>query len=305
MQLRSRRGLRFFKIRFLILAAWLNFSLAYAGVFDTSKHILNEIVGQSPQNVPSLSQEEALKLLDNFRSQKIYGDYSFVFELQHMPRQSKGSLFFGMIWGSWNDEGPIMRMELWPVTKPQDRTILLGQSGQHPKVWIVDPNAPNGYRQLTAEEIFKPLDENLVYSPFELFFNYLYWNNPEYRGPVVAKGRPAQTYRLQAPQWVKGVEKEYEYVDVFLDAEYGAMIEAYILGENQKLEKSIKVLNFKKVQDQWIIKTIDLVDNVSRDKTRFDIRRAALNLQFDHNYFKPEKLLETFPRIKEDLYTVL
>jgi len=303
MQLSSRKVSKVLKTCFL--AGCLNFLVAYGGVFDAGRHVLNEIIGQAPQAAPSLSQEEALKLFDNFRSQKIYGDYSFVFELQHMPRQSKGSLFFGMIWGSWNEEGPIMRMELWPVTQPQNRTILIGQSGQHPKVWIVDTNAANGYRQLTPEEIFKPLDKNLVYSPFELFFNYFYWDNPQYLRPVVVKGRPAQAYRLQAPKWVKGIEKEYTHVDLFLDGEYGALIEAYILGENQKLEKSVKVLNFKKVQDQWIVKTIDLVDNVSKDKTRFDIRRAALNLQFDHSYFKPEKLLEPFPRIRENAYTVL
>lgn len=294
-------------IKVYLFAAILNTSIAYGGIFDIGKQLINEVVGQPPQNVLVLSEREALQLFDNFRSQKIYGDYSFVFELQHMPRQSRGSLFFGMIWGTWGKEGegPLMRMELWPANKKEDRIILLGASGEHPKVWTLDKNVSAGYRELTAEEIFKPVRQDLLFSPFELFFNYLYWKNPEYLGSTVAKGRPAQAYRLEAPNWVKKVEKEYTSVDVYLDAEYGALIEAYILGKDKRVEKAIKVLNFKKVQNQWIVKTIDLMDEISRDKSRLDIRRAALNLKFDKSYFKPGKLTEHFPRIPENAYTVL
>jgi hypothetical protein len=51
-------------------------------------------------------------------------------------------------------------------------------------------------------------------------------------------------------------------------------------------------VDLKQVGEQWIPKSFDLRDDVSRDKTRFEVTAVALNLQFAGTVFAPASLTE-------------
>jgi len=55
----------------------------------------------------------------------------------------------------------------------------------------------------------------------------------------------------------------------------------------------ITVLDLKKVDDQWIVKTIEVRDEKTRDKTQFNITGAALDLDFSGGLFEPATLPDT------------
>jgi hypothetical protein len=46
----------------------------------------------------------------------------------------------------------------------------------------------------------------------------------------------------------------------------------------------------KKVGEFWIPKTFDVRDEVTREKTRFDVTAAALGLDFSRSLFEPAQL---------------
>lgn len=298
--------LRFYKSLVVPVLAGLScFLTAHAGVFDAGRQVIDEVFGKPFRSSPELTQYDASEAFDTFRKQRIYGGYSFIFELHNMPRRSRGSLYYGIIFGDWGAEGPIARVELKSATNPELRHDLLAHSGTNPRVWIRDSAVPEGYRELTREEIFKPIFPDLEYSPFELFFNYLYWENPTYLGPIMIKSRPAQIFHLTAPAWVGKLPEQYSGVNVYIDSDYKALIQADLLDQHNHVEKTVKVLNFKKVQDQWIVKTIDLVNEYTKDKTRFDIKKAALNLRVNPESFTPEWLTAPMPRVEDRVYTFI
>ena len=86
-------------------------------------------------------------------------------------------------------------------------------------------------------------------------------------------------------------------VRVFLDTQFGALVQAQQIGAEERVLKSITVLDLKKVDDQWMVKTIDLRDEATRNKTQFVVTGAALGLDFSGVIFDPAQLSQPFTPI--------
>jgi hypothetical protein len=67
-------------------------------------------------------------------------------------------------------------------------------------------------------------------------------------------------------------------------------MQAVVLDANERPRRTMTVLDLKKVGDQWIVKSIDLRDERTRDKTRFRVTGVALDLDFSPALFDPEFL---------------
>ena len=59
-----------------------------------------------------IDTEEGAKRLAAFRRQRLEGDFCFKFELAHKPRQGQTIPYAGIMWGSWNESGPITRLRV-------------------------------------------------------------------------------------------------------------------------------------------------------------------------------------------------
>ena len=66
------------------------------------------------------------------------------------------------------------------------------------------------------------------------------------------------------------------------------------------VEKSVSVLDLKKWGERWMVKTIDVRNEITRNKTRFSVTAAALELTFSQALFSPEELGTAFqpPRME-------
>jgi hypothetical protein len=67
-------------------------------------------------------------------------------------------------------------------------------------------------------------------------------------------------------------------------------VQAEQIGADERVLKSMAVLDLKKVDGQWMVKTVDLRDETTRDKTQFVVIGAALGLDFSPVLFSPEAL---------------
>src|SRR5690606_21754358 len=71
-----------------------------------------------PLAPPELAQvgkpdaREAARLIEQFRNAGIPGDYYLEFELRSLPRRGEGRTHHGRWWGSRNEQGVIMRIEI-------------------------------------------------------------------------------------------------------------------------------------------------------------------------------------------------
>ena len=81
-------------------------------------------------------------------------------------------------------------------------------------------------------------------------------------------------------------------IRVYLDTQYTALVQAEFIGEGGRALKVLSVLDLKKIGDQWIVKSIDLRDEITRNKTRFIVTAAALKQQFASEVFDPARLAE-------------
>ena len=237
-------------------------------------------------------QAEGRKILEDFRQLGIAGDYYIEFDLRVLPRRGDTRrVTGGRLWGSRNDIGPISRVELPVVTGGASRRLLV-QNGPRGAVWSSDAKgglapAPG----LDATALFDPIsDTNLT--AFDLQMPYLYWDDFVFEGLAPVRGRPAHVFLLYPPDDIAALNPELAGVRVFLDTQFGALVQSQQLGAEDRVLKTLSVLDLKKIDDQWMVKTIDLRDEATRDKTQFIVTGAALGLDFSAVLFDPASLVE-------------
>ena len=253
-----------------------------------------------PNSARNLSEGEASSRLHQFRYQRLIGDFTFQFELEHMPRRGESRIFQGLLWGTWNSSGPLMRARFSAVEGiASGKSIeMILQNGIAPLVWSrslastlpTSSTEPPPFTNLPPQFWFKEFLPGVGYVPFDLLMPFTYWKKTTYLGAEKVKGRPAQIFLAYPPDNFPGFGKKFKAVRYALDDGYNALLRVEILGPLDKPLRTFKILSFKKLEDnQWILKTIDLVNELSRDKARFEIGAANVGnphpiILFDPNY---------------------
>ena len=235
-------------------------------------------------------QAEGRKILTAFRQQGIAGDYFLEFDLRVLPRRGETRIVTGgRLWGTRNETGPISRVEL-PAIEGASACRLLVQNGKTGAVWISTPSAVQALPgALDPSALFAPLAGTDL-TAFDLQMPFLYWDDFVFEGVAPVRGRPAHVFLIYPPDDIVARKPELTGVRVFLDTQFGALVQAQQIGAEERVLKSITVLDLKKVDDQWMVKTIDLRDETTRNKTQFVVTGAALGLDFAGGLFDPATL---------------
>ena len=241
----------------------------------------------------AVSPDRAAGILDEFRNRRLTGDFSFKFELEHFPHRGRSSVFTGQIWGTWYQFQPLLRIYVRPIAgDPFSSVKILSKNGPEPKIWMVrdDPNEEAEPGLVYGDELLSPILEGVLYSPFDLQMPFLYWPEYEYEGTGRKKGREALAFRMIPPALFAATHPEIGSVRLYIDVKFKALLGAEVLDGAGEPVRSFKIISFKKLQREWIPKSIDLIDEKTRDKTRFNVVAAALDQQFNVNLFIPNSL---------------
>lgn len=236
-------------------------------------------------------QEKGAEILREFRGIGIAGDYYLEFELRVQPRRGEETVFPGRMWGSRNELGPISRVTVEDPAGGTRRLIL--QNGPQPAVWAWQDGSAE-IQATTTERLFEPLLPATELTLFDLQMPYLYWDDFVFEGVNKILGRTAHTFLLRPPG---GADYgKLAAVRVQLDTQFHAMVQSTLIDRDGKGYKTLTVRDLKKVGEQWMVKAIDLRNEATRDKTRFQVTRAALNLDLSPQVFAPESLAEEVAR---------
>lgn len=236
-------------------------------------------------------QAEGAKILAQFHQFGIVGDYYLGFELRVLPRRGAERVERGQLWGSRNSRGPISRVSLFmPAANgvPAEQRLLV-QNGPQPAVWSWRSAEPGRVDMLGADALFAPLAQTDL-TAFDLQMPFLYWTDFTYEGVVRLRDRPAHAFLMRPPAAISAADPALTGVRIWLDTQFNALVQAEYLGADGKPLKSITVLDLKKIGDQWIVKSIDVRNDATRNKTRFVVTAAALNLNFLDGLFDPAGL---------------
>ncbi len=251
--------------------------------------------------IQDLDREAGEAFLEEFRSLGTRADYSFKFSLRTMPRRGPERYFDGRMWGSRNRVGPITLIEIREREETDNRVRLLVQNGREAAVWKAVPG-PGGLYEVTrvgVEDWFTPV-MGTDYTVFDLQMPFIFWDDFDYEGVFRVRGRPCHVFNMNPPGEFAKEHSSPASIRMFLDAEFKALFRAESVNPEEEVERTFSVLDFKKVQDEWIVKTIDLRDDESLDKTRFQVNHAAMDLSLPASVFDPDNLGGRLPSVDSD-----
>lgn len=238
-------------------------------------------------------QAEGARILRSFRGMGIAGDFYLDFKLQVRPRRGAEREIPGRLWGGRNELGAVSRISLTDETGAERRLLL--QNGAAPAAWRWTAGQAEA-ATIALGDLFAPLVPETQISIFDLQMPYLYWEEFVFEGVSKIRGRPAHTFLLYPPADFLAAYPGLSGVRVHLDTQFGALVQSELLDERGRVFRSLAVLDLKKVGEQWMVKSIDLRDERSRDKTRFLVTAAALDLDLAGTVFTAAGLPETIAR---------
>lgn len=235
-------------------------------------------------------------LLERFRATGPAGDYYLEFELHALPRRGESKIYHGQLWGTRNDQGAISRMELKDASGRSHRWLL--QNGEAAAVWTRVATGQAG--PLPDSALLAPLIPGVELSAFDLLMPYLYWPDFELTRIDRIRGRPAHTFMFRAPSAFAKAHPEVAFVRAYLDTQFNALMQAERLDANGQVLTTFSLGELKKIGEQWMIKSIDLRNEASRDKTRFLVTAVALGLNLSPGIFEPARLATDAPLPRTD-----
>ncbi len=235
-------------------------------------------------------QAEGARILGEFQRAGLAGNYWLAFELRVMPRKGAERTLKGEMFGTRNEQGPLTRLDI-------DGQRWLIQGGPQPSAWNGESGlAPHG---LTAGETLQPVAGTDL-TLFDLQMPFLYWTDFIYEGLARIRGRPAHSFVLYPPREFTAARPELTGVRVLIDTQFQALVQAELLGDKGATEKTITILDLKKVGEQWVPKSFDLRNNLTRGKTRLTVTAAALDLALPAEMFTAGALTATVPPVPSD-----
>ncbi len=245
-----------------------------------------------PRYVQTTAPDQAAgaRILEQFRNVGIAGDHFLEFDLRVLPRRGAERRVPGWLWGGRTAAGPIWRFILNPGEPGQERRWLI-QNGPRPALWGWDPAAPDRTQVLGGQALFDRIADTDL-TAFDLQMPFFYWTDHVFEGVTRVRGRAAQVFLLYPPEDFAARHPALTGVRVYLDLEYHAMVQAEQLGTDGRTTKVMTVIDLKKVADQWIVKSIDVRDEATRNKTRFTVTGAALGLDLSNSLFDPAMLAQ-------------
>jgi Outer membrane lipoprotein-sorting protein len=233
-----------------------------------------------------LTETEAREIILKFREARPAAAYYFEFSLNQIPRKGDTQRIPGRLWAWHNERGSIWRLEINPG-RPSECHYLI-QNGQNPALWSY--NLANKAELPHIDLITKPIIADSEVSAFDLQMPYLYWQDIQILGLSRMRGRPAYQFLFKAPAGFDSGDAAIAAVRAYLDTQYNAPVQTEVINNAGKILKTLILGDLKKVQGQWIPRSIDMRNEVTRNKTQFEITAAALSIEISPTIFDPANL---------------
>ena len=234
---------------------------------------------------------EGREIMTTFRRLGLPGDYFLEFDLEVLPRRGVKSVVKGRMWGSRNERGPISRVDL-DDSPETPRTHLIAQNGTNPEAWRYLETTDGEVEALSKSDMMGDLAGTGL-RIFELQMPFIHWPDYVFEGVTRIRGRTVHAFLMYPPDEFAEANPEIAAVRLHLDVKFHALMQAVVLGEDEAPLRKLTVLDLKKLGDQWIVKSIDVRDEITRDKVKFEVTGAALDLDYSPLLFAPESLPNT------------
>lgn len=228
-------------------------------------------------------QAEGARILEASRQIGFGDSYYLEFELRLLPRRGSEVRVPGRWMGTTNASGPITRIEVRPDDAAQE--VWLVQGGADPRIWRRGEDG----RAVVVDDASMPIAGSQV-SALDLQTPFMRWTDFTYEGMLRFRGRPTHVFLLYPPDAEAELYPGVGGVRAFIDTEYNALSQVQWVDEEGEPLKTITAGSVRKVPgtDRWIVTTLDVRDEKTRDKTRLVIEAVALDQPLPGELFIPE-----------------
>ncbi|MCC5840363.1 MAG: outer membrane lipoprotein-sorting protein [Opitutales bacterium] len=255
------------------------------------------------QDPRRLNPTEGEQFLEAFRRSGIPEPFAFRFNIQHLPRRGAGFQQSGEMWGVWDGHAQVSRLRLEGAREAaNDQHWLLASNGE-PRVWKRDAAPGREIDLASGEALQRPFIEDTFFSAFDLLMPFRHWEDVIYEGVTRIRGRPVHRFLFYPPpedprySGIGGVRAS-------IDGDFNAILESEVLDEDGRTLRTMRVSRFRRVDDQWIVRQVDVTDERSRDRTRFEVVAAVVGLDWMPEVFDPQRLNEPLPTLPAGRMTV-
>jgi hypothetical protein len=229
--------------------------------------------------------EEAARLLDRFRRAGVAGEFFFEFDFRTLPRRGDERVFKGRLWGGRRAQASVFRIELLDAQGVSHRFLM--RNGADAAVWSWREGQ---VKKLEVFESLAPLVPGVEISAFDLQMPFLHWPGATLEKLTRMWGRPAYAFLFRAPPGYPASPGGVVAARAYLDTQFNALMQTELIGPAGRVVKTFSLISLKKVGDQHIPKQADYRNELTRDKTRFQVTGAALNLPLPASTFEPDAL---------------
>jgi hypothetical protein len=240
-----------------------------------------------------LSPKTAAKVLDEFRSFRTR-DFCFRITITHVPKKSgEETVHHGILWGAWNNGGPVFRIELAPAkTTPAGASAaplrFILQSGPKPVLWVA---GEDGKPVRAASNTSAPLAPGLIISAVELQQQFTYWPDANYIETRRFRGRPTNFFKMTPPAAFRTAHPQIGHVTLGFDRAFpSALMQAIVHDPHGRELRKVELESFTKAQDNYIPEEIRMHDMTTRDKDILRVTAASLKLRNPPEIFDPATL---------------
>jgi len=244
-----------------------------------------------------LDVSEAEKKLNEFkdfffhdqRNPVFHQGYLYKFEFTHYPQTGTPVTHFGLLSGP-SPESTTIRIDLtsgklgsFPHT-----SFLLKRDKINSTLWKWNKEKEL-LSDVPAVDWLLPWVEGINHSPFDLLMPFLNWPY-EYEKSGRVCGRPAHLYIFTPLANSPFSQSSFSSVRLAIDDAYHAPLRIEHMDGGILPSRMFSLQSFKKVEDRWVVKTIDVKERDSKSKTRFELVSAAHGLDLHETTFEKSGL---------------
>lgn len=248
-----------------------------------------------------VSPEDAQAALERLRRSGPAAAFYTDFRLRFLPRRGEERSVPGRMWVGLDGNGvPTMLVNLGTASPVH----LLLRNGPAPELWMWRADGDGAARMLSGGDLFEPLADT-QFTPFTLLMPFVYWQDARFEGVRRVRGRPAYSYVFTPQMPFPAEQAGFSSVRAFLDTQFGALGEVAYLGADARPVLTLRILELRRVSGDWVVRSVDLRDDRTGDKTRLEARAVATRVQMPDWLLDPTGLATPLPEPPADRLTSL
>ncbi|MDR1906807.1 MAG: outer membrane lipoprotein-sorting protein [Puniceicoccales bacterium] len=218
------------------------FSVIFCEAIPTARH----------KKSPSLSPITAQQLLEVTQKLRATNglNCAFVFDLK-TTRNRKTETKEGRFYSQQNSDGTNLRLDF-------GAQVFLSLGVSKDQIFCSEPS-----KKMTLND---PLQSDHLLTFSDILMPFLE-KSAEYRHSKRVQGRNTHIIRFK---------EQGQIIDIAYDPAFEAILQVEYRDEKEKLLRTFKLLNFKKTQNMWLMKSIEIKDVSSDTTTQLVIKKVAV-----------------------------